>query len=65
MTAEDWIDAGDSVIVAIHYRGRGRVSGIAVDDLWWEVHTFRGDRCVSKAEYRNREDALAAAQSDG
>jgi ketosteroid isomerase-like protein len=60
-TAEELIDAGDSVVTAIRYRGRGRVSGVEVDDLWFEVHTFRDGRCVSKVDYRERAEALAAA----
>ena len=60
-TAEEFTDAGDSVVVAIHYRGRGRVSGVEVDDRWFEVHTFRGHECVRKVDYRERSEALAAA----
>ena len=60
-TAEEFIDAGDSVVVGIRYRGRGRVSGVEVDDRWFEVHSFRGDKCVSKVDYRERSNALAAA----
>jgi ketosteroid isomerase-like protein len=63
-TAEEWIDAGNSVVVAIRYRGCGRASGVTVDDLWWEVHRFRGGRCVSKVDYRTRDEALAAARGE-
>jgi ketosteroid isomerase-like protein len=63
VAAEDWIDVGDCVVVAIRYRGCGRASGVMVDDLWYGVHRFRGDRCVRKVDYRTREEALAAAQA--
>jgi ketosteroid isomerase-like protein len=59
--AEEFIDAGDSVVVAMHYRGRGRVSGVAVNDRQFEVHTFRDGRCVRKVDYPKRSDALEAA----
>ena len=61
MIPEEFIDCGDSVVVAMHYRGRGRSSGVEVDDRWFEVHTFRDDRCVHKVDYRERSEALAAA----
>ena len=38
---EEVIDAGDKVLMAVRYRGRGRVSGVEVNDLQFEVHTFR------------------------
>ncbi len=61
-TAEEIIDSGTSVVTAIRYRARGRVSGVEVDDLWFEVHRFRGDKCVSKVDYRTRAEALAATE---
>jgi ketosteroid isomerase-like protein len=64
-TTEEFIEAGDSVVVAVRYRGRGRISGVEVDDRWFEVHTFRADRCVHKVDYRTREDAIAAAGRGG
>ncbi len=59
--AEEWIDAGDHVVVVMRYRGRGRGSGIEVDDLQFEVHTFRGGECVRKADHPTRAEALEAA----
>jgi ketosteroid isomerase-like protein len=61
MVAEELIDAGDSVVVAMRYRGRGRLSGVEVDDQQFEVHTFRQGKCVSKVDYRERSKALEAA----
>ena len=58
---EEFIDAGENVVVAVRYRGRGRGSGIEVDDLWFEVHTFRDGRLVRKTDYRERSEALEAA----
>ncbi len=61
MVAEELIDAGDDVFVAMHYRGQGRLSGAAVDGRVYEVHTFRDGQCVRKADFRTRAEALEAA----
>ncbi|HEY1359158.1 MAG TPA: nuclear transport factor 2 family protein [Thermoleophilaceae bacterium] len=58
---EELIDAGDYVVAAVRYRARGRASGVEVDDVLFEVHTFRGGRCVHKADFKDRDDALKAA----
>jgi ketosteroid isomerase-like protein len=59
--ADEFIDAGDAVVVAIHYRGRGRGSGVEVEDRKFEVHTFRDGQCVSKLDFEERSEALNAA----
>ncbi len=59
--AEELIDAGDHVVMAVHYRGRGRASGIEVNDRLFEVHTFRDGLCVRKIDFRERSEALEAA----
>jgi ketosteroid isomerase-like protein len=59
--AEEVIDAGDDVVIAVRYRGRGRVSGVEVDDRLFEVHTFRDGLCIRKIEFRERSEALEAA----
>ncbi|MBN1529796.1 MAG: nuclear transport factor 2 family protein [Thermoleophilaceae bacterium] len=61
MTGEEIVDAGDKVFVAMHYSGRGRLSGVAIEQWVFEVHTFRGDRCIGKADFETRAEALAAA----
>jgi ketosteroid isomerase-like protein len=60
MAGEEIVGAGDKVFVAMHYQGRGRLSGVAVDQWVFEVHTFRDGRCVSKVDFETRSDALAA-----
>ena len=66
---EDWerldmideiVDAGDKVFVAMHYRGRGRLGGVAIDQWVFEVHTFRDGQCVSKVDFETRAEALEA-----
>ena len=54
-------DLGDRVLVLGDVRGCGRVSGVEVNDLQFEVHTFRDGRCVHKVDFRERAEALEAA----
>ena len=61
MIDEEIIDAGDKVFVAMHYHGRGRLSGVAVEQWVFEVHTFRDGRCISKVDFETRAQALEAA----
>ena len=58
---EEVIDADDKVLMAVRYRGRGRASGVEVDDRLFEVHTFRDSQCVSKVDFQKRAEALEAA----
>jgi ketosteroid isomerase-like protein len=53
---------GDYLIVAVRYRGRGRVSGVEVNDLLFEVHTLRDGRCTRKVEFPTRAEALEAVE---
>jgi hypothetical protein len=41
MVDEEFIDARDNVVVVMHYWGRGRLSGVAVEEREFEVHAFR------------------------
>ena len=58
---EDVIDNGDKVVMTVRYRGRGRGSGVEVNDRVFEVHTFRDGQCVRKVDFRERSEALEAA----
>ena len=58
---EDFIEAGDHVVVTVRYTGRGRGSGVPLDDRLFDVYTLRDGLCVAKAEYRERAEALQAA----
>jgi ketosteroid isomerase-like protein len=59
--ADEFLDAGDSVVVTISYRVRGRGSGVEVSDRLFEVHTFRDGECVRKVDFTKRAEALEAA----
>ncbi len=61
MIGEEIIDAGDKVFVAMHYHGRGRLSGVSVDQRVFELHTFRDGQCVTKVDFPTRAEALEAA----
>jgi ketosteroid isomerase-like protein len=61
MTPEQFIDAGDHVIVAVHYSGRGRGSGIEFGSRTFDVYTLRDGLCVRKLEFNERSHALEAA----
>jgi ketosteroid isomerase-like protein len=58
---EDFLDAGDRVIVTVHFSGRGRTSGIDVDALLYEVYEVRAGKVVRMDEFVERGEALAAA----
>jgi ketosteroid isomerase-like protein len=65
MTPAEFIDAGDHVIVEVHYSGRGRGSGIEFDALTYDVYTLRDGLCVRKLEFNERSQAVEAAGLSG
>jgi ketosteroid isomerase-like protein len=58
---EDFLEAGDHVVVTVRYRARGRGSGIGYEERLFDVYTMRDGLCVRKAEFRTRAEALQAA----
>jgi ketosteroid isomerase-like protein len=58
--AEEIVDAGDCVVVMVHHRGRGKISGIEVDQRFAMVWTLRDGRAVRMDIYPTREEALEA-----
>ena len=61
MTSEEIIDAGDHLIQAILFRGRGRGSGVEVEGRFFQVHTLKDGKTVRWEEFSDRAEALAAA----
>jgi len=60
--AEEFVDAGDSVIVRVRQGGRGRASTVNVEmPAYWQVYTLRDGRAVRVAIYREEGDARDAA----
>ena len=45
-TAEEFIDAGDRVVVSAYFKGRGRGSGIEVAARFYDVYTLRDGKVV-------------------
>jgi ketosteroid isomerase-like protein len=58
---EEYIDAGDQVVVVVRYSGRGRASGIELEDRLFEVHTLRDGKVARKRDFKTRSEALEAA----
>jgi uncharacterized protein len=58
---EEYVDAGDAVLVTVHYRARGAGSGIKYEERLFDVYTFGDGMCVRKREFRTRPEALEAA----
>jgi ketosteroid isomerase-like protein len=57
----DLRDLGDRVLVLGHVRGRGRASGVEVDDRWAWIVELRGGRAVSLHGFLDHREALEAA----
>ena len=62
---EEFIDAGDAVVVVAHISGRGRASGMTLDTRLAHLWVFRGDKVVRGEVYRDAEEALEAARAGG
>ncbi len=58
---EELIEAGDSVVACIHQWGRGRSSGVSVDQRFWQVWTMRDRKAIRATHHMDRAAALAAA----
>jgi len=61
IAAEELIDAGDSVVVRLRQWGRGKGTGASVENLTWQVLTFRDGKIVRCRGYDDRAEALEAA----
>ncbi len=60
VTPEEFLDAGESVVVRVHQTARGERSGVAVESHIWFVFDMRG-RKVARLGFHLREaDALQA-----
>ena len=61
MKGEQFIDAGDQVIVRVAQEGRGDDSGVPVTGTFWFVLGVRDRKVVSLDMYAMREEAIEAA----
>jgi ketosteroid isomerase-like protein len=62
---EEYVDAGDAVLVTVHYVARGAGSGIEYEERLFDVYSFSDGMCVRKREFRTRPEALEAAGLSG
>ena len=60
ISAEEIIDAGDSVLVAVRQHGAGRGSGLETELRYFHAWSFRGAKVIRWEGIRDRRDALAA-----
>jgi len=61
LEAEDFIDAGDNVVVLLHEYRRGRGSGVELETNTGVVVAVSGGRVVRIQGYMDRDAALKAA----
>jgi ketosteroid isomerase-like protein len=59
--AEEFVDAGDRIVVGGRIRGRGHGSGVKVDGPVFMVWTFSDGRAVLQQWFADRSEALEAA----
>lgn len=64
LEAEDFIDAGDNVVVLLHEYRRGRGSGVELETDTAVVVAVREGRVVRMQGYMDRDEALKAAGLD-
>ena len=57
----DLIEAGDQVLAAVSFRGRGKQSGIAASWDLWQLWTLREGKAVRGQAFTSEEEALEAA----
>jgi ketosteroid isomerase-like protein len=58
----DPIEIGDTVIVEVNGRGRGRTSGVELSNRFWQVWTLADGTPVRMHEHRTRDEALREAR---
>jgi ketosteroid isomerase-like protein len=61
LEAEEYVDAGQQVVVTTRLRGRGRLSGAVVEDQYFAVWTLREGQAIAYREYTSLPEALEAA----
>ena len=61
ITGEEFIEAGDTVVVRIRQAAAGAVSGLPVEMSYYSVWTLRGGSVIRIESIMERDDALAAA----
>jgi ketosteroid isomerase-like protein len=60
---EGFVDGGDRVIATVRLRGRGRVSGVEIDALFYDLYTLRDGKIVRMDQFTDRAQALEAVET--
>jgi uncharacterized protein len=60
--AEEFIDAGEAVVVPVRISGRGRASGAMLEVRFVHVWVLRNGRAIRGEVYRTTEEALEAVR---
>ena len=60
LDAEEFVDAGSSVVVIVRERGRGKGSGAPFDQRWAQVWTFSRRRIIRWEVFPDAASALEA-----
>jgi ketosteroid isomerase-like protein len=58
---EEFVDGGEHVLVLLRQWGRGKATGVPVENRTWQVFTFRDGRIVHCRGYPEKAEALKAA----
>jgi ketosteroid isomerase-like protein len=64
LVPEEFIDAGDQVVVVFRFRGIGRESGVPIDERLAHLWTIRRGKAVRMEVHSGREEALRAAGAE-
>jgi ketosteroid isomerase-like protein len=60
---DDLSDVADRVVAVVHGHGRGRASGLQLDNSFCQVWTVSGGTAIAMEEHATREEAIARLQS--
>ncbi len=61
LEVEEYIDAGERVVVIVNQRGRSKATGIPVDMRFAQVWSFRDAQAIRMQMYASVDEALEAA----
>ena len=59
--ADELTGADDAVVARIHQWGRGKASGVTVENRFWQVWTLRDGKAIRATHHLEKADALEAA----
>jgi ketosteroid isomerase-like protein len=65
LEAEDYLDAGERVVVIINQRGRSKATGVPVDMRFAQVWTLRDGWAIRMQMYASVDEALEAVGLSG